>query len=344
MSPPAADQPGPDHRRPPGAGHPGARELLGALVRRRSRRTSTSTSRCSGWATSCSRSARASSGRTRRATSRRAPTWQGNQYLRLRLGAQCTPTATAPRGGARWLRHRHLELPDPATTRPDLPTLTDEKFQRMKAQVNNAATAGTSSRTRPRPNPNRPTRADQGQLHPRRDAALRRPATSSPSPIAMANDYNGYIATYREYQRGDHYRKALTAWGPHSSDYLATRLVHARPAPEGTRRAAARRPAAGGELADADGESRPTSRSTTTRAKALGTTRRTRRRRLRGRAARRRRRGRGRRPARRRRALRRGLLHLERRLELHRQPRRARAAQGRRRLAGRTPTSPASSR
>jgi Neutral/alkaline non-lysosomal ceramidase, N-terminal len=43
--------------------------------------------------------------------------------------------------------------------------------------------------------------------------------------MAMANDYNGYIATYREYQRGDHYRKALTAWGPHSSDYMATRLV-----------------------------------------------------------------------------------------------------------------------
>ena len=41
----------------------------------------------------------------------------------------------------------------------------------------------------------------------------------------MANDYNGYIASYREYQRGDHYRKALTAWGPHSSDYLASRLV-----------------------------------------------------------------------------------------------------------------------
>src|SRR3954452_13210004 len=43
--------------------------------------------------------------------------------------------------------------------------------------------------------------------------------------INQANDYNGYIATYREYQRGDHYRKALTAWGPHSSDYMATRLV-----------------------------------------------------------------------------------------------------------------------
>jgi hypothetical protein len=44
-------------------------------------------------------------------------------------------------------------------------------------------------------------------------------------PISMANDYNGYIASYREYERGDHYRKALTGWGPHSSDYMATRLV-----------------------------------------------------------------------------------------------------------------------
>jgi hypothetical protein len=44
-------------------------------------------------------------------------------------------------------------------------------------------------------------------------------------PVGMANDYWGYIATYREYQRGDHYRKALTGLGPHASDWLATRLV-----------------------------------------------------------------------------------------------------------------------
>src|SRR3954470_16372885 len=42
--------------------------------------------------------------------------------------------------------------------------------------------------------------------------------------ISMANDYNGYIASYREYMDHDHYRKALTGWGPHSSDYFATRL------------------------------------------------------------------------------------------------------------------------
>src|SRR3954447_4390301 len=43
--------------------------------------------------------------------------------------------------------------------------------------------------------------------------------------ISMANDYNGYIATYRDYMGRDHYRKALTGWGPHSSDYMATRLA-----------------------------------------------------------------------------------------------------------------------
>jgi hypothetical protein len=43
--------------------------------------------------------------------------------------------------------------------------------------------------------------------------------------IAMANDYNGYIASYHDYMTHDHYRKALTGWGPHSSDYYATRLA-----------------------------------------------------------------------------------------------------------------------
>src|SRR4051794_9085399 len=43
--------------------------------------------------------------------------------------------------------------------------------------------------------------------------------------IGMANDYNGYIASYREFMDHDHYRKALTGWGPHSSDYYATRLA-----------------------------------------------------------------------------------------------------------------------
>ena len=46
-----------------------------------------------------------------------------------------------------------------------------------------------------------------------------------PIMVGQANDYIGYVVSYREYQRGDHYRKALTAFGPHTSDYINTRLV-----------------------------------------------------------------------------------------------------------------------
>jgi hypothetical protein len=54
------------------------------------------------------------------------------------------------------------------------------------------------------------------------------PATEGftlPLMVGTANDYVGYVVTYREYQRGDHYRKALTPFGPRSADYINTRLV-----------------------------------------------------------------------------------------------------------------------
>jgi hypothetical protein len=61
--------------------------------------------------------------------------------------------------------------------------------------------------------------------HSQRPSYARRYGYKMTVTIAMANDYNGYIASYREYMDRDHYRKALTGWGPHSSDYYATRLV-----------------------------------------------------------------------------------------------------------------------
>ncbi len=51
------------------------------------------------------------------------------------------------------------------------------------------------------------------------------PGYRLPLMVGTANDYIGYVVTYREYQRGDHYRKALTAFGPHTADYINTRLV-----------------------------------------------------------------------------------------------------------------------
>src|SRR5690606_35426624 len=43
--------------------------------------------------------------------------------------------------------------------------------------------------------------------------------------VGHAGDYNGYTISYREYMNRDHYRKALTAYGPHTADYMVTRLV-----------------------------------------------------------------------------------------------------------------------
>ena len=46
-----------------------------------------------------------------------------------------------------------------------------------------------------------------------------------PIGVGHAGDYNGYVVSYREYMIRDHYRKALTAYGPHTADYMVTRMV-----------------------------------------------------------------------------------------------------------------------
>jgi hypothetical protein len=46
-----------------------------------------------------------------------------------------------------------------------------------------------------------------------------------PVGIGHAGDYNGYTVSYREYMSRDSYRKALTSYGPHTADYMVTRLV-----------------------------------------------------------------------------------------------------------------------
>jgi len=136
--------------------------------------------------------------------------------------------------GGQWLgfdwTDRYVQRPDgrwagPDPTRPGQQlVIGDATYRRIRAQVRNdalgwdflenAATAESE--------PDDPAAIRGNYTH---EGLAERDRYALTVPIAMANDYNGYIATYREYQRGDHYRKALTAWGPHSSDYLATRLV-----------------------------------------------------------------------------------------------------------------------
>jgi len=43
--------------------------------------------------------------------------------------------------------------------------------------------------------------------------------------LGHTGDYDGYTVSYREYMSRDHYRKALTSYGPHTADYMNSRLV-----------------------------------------------------------------------------------------------------------------------
>jgi hypothetical protein len=46
-----------------------------------------------------------------------------------------------------------------------------------------------------------------------------------PVGLGHTGDYVGYTVSYREYMNRDSYRKALTSYGPHTADYMVTRLV-----------------------------------------------------------------------------------------------------------------------
>ena len=148
----------------------------------------------------------------------------GNQWVGFDWTDQCTKKSAAV-----W----DCPNPERPPTRIDV---ADHLYQRMRAQVKNPANGWDD-----------PSYVLQAESEPANPAEIKGNYTHDDStakpeqipeamrnaelgygitvPIGMANDYNGYIVTYREYQRGDHYRKALNAWGPHASDYMATRLV-----------------------------------------------------------------------------------------------------------------------
>ena len=153
----------------------------------------------------------------------------GNEWVGYDWGAQCTPrndgtyrpyTEPGPSGTGTW------KCPNPGNPSQSLPPISDHKLRRMRAQVLNDAT-GWNDLENVASAESEPTEVTQikGNFSQDDDATSAKLGYTLTVPISMANDYNGYIATYREYQRGDHYRKALTGWGPHSSDYMASRLV-----------------------------------------------------------------------------------------------------------------------
>jgi hypothetical protein len=174
----------------------------------------------------------------------------GNEYLGYDWKAEgCTKNNDGTYGvGAEGYGTGTWTCKDPRNLAVNLPALTDQKVERMHRQVTNPANGWNDVEYAPQADaePADVREIKGNYTHDDRCGAAAgvpedawdescEAGETSPSaargykltvPISMANDYNGYIATYREFQRGDHYRKALTAWGPHSSDYMASRLVN----------------------------------------------------------------------------------------------------------------------
>lgn len=143
----------------------------------------------------------------------RADKVQGNIYDGYDWPAQCARNADTT-----WT------CPDPPTRGAGTTTVSDALFQRMKAQIHNDARGWDA-----------PANAAAAMSEPADPAAIYGNFTREELPadlgftiavgVGHAGDYTGYTVSYREYQSRDSYRKALTSYGPHTADYMATRLV-----------------------------------------------------------------------------------------------------------------------
>ena len=137
---------------------------------------------------------------------------EGNIFDGYDWGARCTQN-----GDTTWT------CPDPRNTANTL-TVSDARFQRMQAQVHNDAKGWDAPENAVAANsePSDPAKIwgnfTKEELTPQSGYAL-------PIGVGHAGDYMGYTVSYREYMNRDDYRKALTAYGPHTADYVNTRLV-----------------------------------------------------------------------------------------------------------------------
>ena len=102
--------------------------------------------------------------------------------------------------------------------------ISDALYAKMRAQVNNDARGWDSLEYAP-----------YAEAEPADPAQIKGNFTKEELPadrgfllpvgLGHSGDYNGYTVSYREYMSRDTYRKALTTYGPHTADYMVTRLV-----------------------------------------------------------------------------------------------------------------------
>ena len=105
-------------------------------------------------------------------------------------------------------------------------TVSKAAFDRMKAQIHNDAAGWDDPAYAPFANAE-PTDPAQIKCNFTKQEiqALGAPGYKIAVGLGHTGDYNGYTVSYREYMNRDSYRKALTSYGPHTADYMVTRLV-----------------------------------------------------------------------------------------------------------------------
>ncbi|MDQ3953020.1 MAG: neutral/alkaline non-lysosomal ceramidase N-terminal domain-containing protein [Actinomycetota bacterium] len=145
-----------------------------------------------------------------RADEQQGNIWHGYDWTE-RLG--CTQTAP----GGSWT------CKDPRNESRTI-AFSDARYRRMKAQIHNDARGWDAPENAPtaESEPGDPAKIFGNFTHEELPASL---GYKLPIGVGHAGDYNGYTVSYREYMAYDHYRKALTAYGPHTADYMVTRLV-----------------------------------------------------------------------------------------------------------------------
>jgi hypothetical protein len=103
-------------------------------------------------------------------------------------------------------------------------TFSNAKYEHMVAQIHNDASGWDALQNAVAANaePSDPSKIWGNFTKEELPADL---GYALPVGVGHAGDYNGYTVSYREYMSWDDYRKALTSYGPHTADYMVTRLV-----------------------------------------------------------------------------------------------------------------------
>jgi hypothetical protein len=120
------------------------------------------------------------------------------------------------------------EKPDTGNPNDRSLTISKTAFDRMKAQIHNDANGWDAAAYAVQANsePVDPARI-KGNFTKQELQDICKDCKGFALPVGLGHtgDYDGYTVSYREYMNRDSYRKALTTYGPHTADYMVTRLV-----------------------------------------------------------------------------------------------------------------------